>query len=172
MILWFLRKSNPQGAVEGAVADGFEEVGWLDGVGGGEVGDGAADFEDAVVGAGAEVEFVHGLFQHGGTFGAEGAELLEGAVGHAGVGFVFGSGEARGLSLPGGEDACPDGGGGLGRGIVVEIAELHGGCFDMDVDAIEERSGDFGAVAFDLRGRAAALPFGVPEISTRVWQYF
>jgi hypothetical protein len=46
-------------AVEGAELDGFEEVIGGDGVGRGEVGDGAGDFEDAVVGAGAEVEIRH-----------------------------------------------------------------------------------------------------------------
>lgn len=37
-----------QGAVEGAVLDGFKEVRGFDAVGVGEVGDGAGDLEDAV----------------------------------------------------------------------------------------------------------------------------
>ena len=50
-------------AVEVAVADGFHDVVVADGGGGFEVGDGACDLEDAVVGAGAHVHAVHGVAQ-------------------------------------------------------------------------------------------------------------
>ena len=40
--------------VEAAVLDGFEEVRCFDAIGAGKVGDGAGDFEDAVIGAGGE----------------------------------------------------------------------------------------------------------------------
>ena len=40
--------------------DGFADVLWGDSFLPGEVGDGAGDFEDAVEGAGAELEFIHG----------------------------------------------------------------------------------------------------------------
>jgi hypothetical protein len=39
---------NPKRAIEGAVLDGFADVFGGDGVGGGEVGDGAGDFQDAM----------------------------------------------------------------------------------------------------------------------------
>ena len=48
-------------AVEVAVGDGFHDV-VVEDVGAGlEVGDGAGDFEDAVVGAGAHVHAFHGV---------------------------------------------------------------------------------------------------------------
>ena len=47
--------------VQGVVLDGFEDVVGGDVIQRGEVGQGAGDFEDAVVGAGAEVEVGHGL---------------------------------------------------------------------------------------------------------------
>ena len=51
---------NACAAVEVAVAYGFHDV-VVEDVGAGlEVSDGAGDFEDAVVGAGAHVEVVHG----------------------------------------------------------------------------------------------------------------
>lgn len=49
--------------IEAAHLDGFEEVAGLDVFGVGEVGDGAGDFEDAVVGAGREGELLHGLLE-------------------------------------------------------------------------------------------------------------
>jgi hypothetical protein len=52
---WFSCESDPESAIEGAVLDGFADVFGGDGVGGGEVGDGAGDFQDAVVSAGAQV---------------------------------------------------------------------------------------------------------------------
>ena len=49
------------GAVEVAVGDGFHDV-VVEDVGAGlEVGDGAGDFEDAVVGAGRHVHAFHGV---------------------------------------------------------------------------------------------------------------
>ena len=53
--------SREQRPVQGAVFDSFEDVVGGDVIQRGEVGQGAGDFEDAVVGAGAEVEVGHGL---------------------------------------------------------------------------------------------------------------
>ena len=51
------------GAVEVAVGDGFHDV-VVEDVGGAlEVGDGASDFEDAVVGASRHVHAFHGVLQ-------------------------------------------------------------------------------------------------------------
>ena len=55
------RRSAPNLAVEVAVLDGFGNVGDVDVFGLSEVGDGAGDFEDAIVGAGAEVQIFHSL---------------------------------------------------------------------------------------------------------------
>ena len=71
--------------VEVAVGDGFHDV-VVEDVGAGlEVGDGAGDFEDAVVGAGAHVHAFHGVakfFQAGGVgFGV----FVEQGGGHLGV---------------------------------------------------------------------------------------
>ena len=58
--------------------DGFGDVFGFDGGGVFDVGDGAGDFEDAVVGAGAEALLGHGAFEQafavGGEF-AEGADV-------------------------------------------------------------------------------------------------
>ena len=77
--------SDPEPAVEGPVLDGLADMVGGDAFAGGEVGDGAGDFEDAVVGAGAEVEVLHGVAEHfeGGI--VDGAEFFDLAVRHAGV---------------------------------------------------------------------------------------
>ena len=50
------RRSHPQVAVERAVLDGFGDMFRLNAFRGGQVGDRAGDLQDAVVGAGAEVQ--------------------------------------------------------------------------------------------------------------------
>ena len=52
--------SSPAVAIEATVGDGFAQVVGVDVGCGLEVGDGAGHLEDAVVGAGAHVEVVHG----------------------------------------------------------------------------------------------------------------
>ena len=174
---------GPVAAVEGAVLDGFGDVGDGDGGGGFEVGDGAGDFEDAVVGAGAEALLLHGALEE--AFGV-GGELAEGAdlLGrHLGVGE---DGAARGaraeslgarwvadsvleeagvLELAGGEDAGADLGGAFGGGVAAELLVLDGGDFDVDVDAVEEGAADFGDVALDHGRGAHALAGLVVEVA-------
>ena len=106
------------GAVEVAVGDGFHDVVVEDVGGAFEVGDGAGDFEDAVVGSRAHVHAFHGvakLFQAGGVgLGV----FVEQGWGHLGVavdaGLVL---EAALLQHPGGNDALADGGRGFARGL-------------------------------------------------------
>jgi hypothetical protein len=58
-------RSSPQLAIQCAKADGFGDMICRDAIGAFEIGDGAGDFEDAIVGAGAEVVFGHGGLEHG-----------------------------------------------------------------------------------------------------------
>ena len=53
---------SPAVAVEGTVVDSFAEVGDIDTFIAGEVGDGAGNFQDAVVGAGRQTEAIHSGF--------------------------------------------------------------------------------------------------------------
>jgi hypothetical protein len=55
--------SHPQIPIQSAEVDGFEEVVGGDGIMPGEVGEGAGDFEDAVVGAGGKVHLLHGVLE-------------------------------------------------------------------------------------------------------------
>ena len=70
--------SSPVGAVQAAVLDGFRDVLGLEIRRIFQIGDGAGDFQDAVVGAGAQALLGHGAFEQafavGGEF-AEGADV-------------------------------------------------------------------------------------------------
>ena len=69
---------GPVGAVERAVLDGFGYVFGFDGRRLFDVGDGAGDFQDAVVGAGAESLLGHGALEEAFAVGrkiAEGADV-------------------------------------------------------------------------------------------------
>ena len=129
----------PVGAVEVAVADGFGQVGRPDVGAAVEVGNGAGHAEDAVVGAGREVEALHGRVQallagvvHDGMFADEGARHLCVAV-DARVGSV-----ALGLNLP-----CPyhpfaDGSARLFGLVVGHFLERYGSYLHLKVYTVED----------------------------------
>lgn len=73
-------------AVEGAVLDRFEDVVGAELVLSGEVGDGAGDLEDAIVGAGGEIELLHSLLEELGALGGDFAVLAHDFGAHIGVG--------------------------------------------------------------------------------------
>ncbi len=119
---------GPEVSIEGAVLDCFAYVVGEDVFGFGEVGDGAGDFEDAVVGPGAEVELGHGHFHH--AFGGfiEGAMALEELGGHTGVAAnlaVFG--EAFALDGARFHHPLADGGAGFAGGLAGDVLILDGG---------------------------------------------
>ena len=145
-------QSSPVIAVEAAVLDGFGEV--LGGDGGGfiEVGDGAGNFEDAVVGAGGEAHASDGHFEGALAGIVESADFADIAGGHAGV--VESAGALYGAGLL---DAGADFGGRLGGGIAAQFLEGDGWDFDVDIDAIEEGTADLAEIVLDLAWGAAAL---------------
>ena len=70
---------GPVSAVERAVLDGFGDVFGFDVGGVFDIGDGAPDFQDAVVGAGAKSLLSHGAFEEAFAVGGEIAEGTNGA---------------------------------------------------------------------------------------------
>ena len=110
----------------------------LDVFGAGEVGDGAGDFEDAVVGAGGEVHLLHGLFEVDLGFGIERAVFADLFRAHRGVGVdAFAGGEAEALDVAGFGDAGADGGGGF-SGVFFggELTEIDGRNVDVEIDPV------------------------------------
>ena len=115
---FFLQGAEVGGAVEVAVGDGFHDVVVEDVGGAFEVGDGAGDFEDAVVGPGAHVHALHGVAQLLEASGVGLGVFVQQGRGHLGVavdaGFVL---EADLLQGSCGDDTLADGGTGFAWGL-------------------------------------------------------
>jgi hypothetical protein len=131
--------------------------------GGFEVGDGAGDFQDAVVGAGAEALLGHGAFEQAFAIGGERAGDADVAGGHLGVAvqLFFRRGEAFELFLAGANDAVANLGGGFRLVGGAHFFVVHGGNVDVDIDAVHERAGDFRDVALDHGSGAVAFATAV-----------
>ena len=70
--------ASEQLPVQASILNRFGDVGFGDGAGGFEVGEGARDTEDFVVGARAEAELVDGGLEEAFGAGLKGAELVDG----------------------------------------------------------------------------------------------
>ena len=134
-------------AVEVAVADGLHDVLGSDALAAGEVGDGAGNLEDAVVGAGAHVGAGHHVAQAIEALRIRLGKPVQHRAGHLGVAVhALVGGKTLGLHLAGGNHAGADGGAWLATlavGDVVEVDRLH---LNLQVDAVEQRSADLAHV--------------------------
>ena len=158
------RRLHPEIPIHGAEVDGFEWVVGGDLVVVGEVGEGAGDFEDSIVGPGGEVHLVHGVFEQVAAVVVEGGVGFHDAGRHGGVAAdVRFAGKAGGLHGAGGLDGGADGFGRFALVGAIEVAEVDG----RDFDAVEERAGEALAVRAELVRGAAALAFGVAEVPAR-----
>ena len=142
--------------------DGLEDVVGAELPCPGEIGDGAGDLENAIVGAGGEVEGLHRLFEKLGTLGVDGAVLTHNLGTHIGVGADVGKfGKAGALEIAASHDALAHGGGGLALFIRGELLVVDEGDFDVEIDAVEKGAGNLGAVGYDLTGTTTALADGI-----------
>ena len=106
-----------------------------DGVTSRKVSDGAGDFQDPVIGTGAEVEIGHCVLEKFIAPVIETAMLLEVCMGHPGIaGDFFRFGKTPLLDPSGPDDPFPDRGRGFGGYRVGEFLVLDGWCLDMKVD--------------------------------------
>lgn len=141
-----------------------------DGFGGGEVGHGAGNFQDAVVGAGTEVELGHGDADQVLGVVAELAMALDLARAHARVAIHFRVGmETGALGFAGALDAFANGGRRFFGARAGDVAVFDGGHFDVEVDAIEERTRNALAITVDLRRTATAFAFQIAEVTAWIW---
>ena len=131
-----------------------------------QISDGAADFQDAAVGARAEPEFVDGRLE----------QLLRRVI-HGAVALdVFGAHLGVGVNLPIDKTLQLDGAGGIHplsyltrtfSGIFVgELLITQSRHFDLNIDPIKQRAGNLGPVALDLQWRAGAFLLRIGEKST------
>lgn len=73
----------------------------------------------------------------------------------------------RQLPLAGCQHALSHPGGRLAAGLAAELLVGHGGDFDVEIDTVQQRAADFGQVALDDTGCAAALAGGVAMEAAR-----
>ena len=122
-----------------------------------QIGDGAGDLENAVIGARGEPEPAHRAGEEPGGIGRRCAPAARGPARHPGVDANIRAAEARGLTSSGGQHAGPDGGGGLLGGLRGELGDTHRGELEVQVDAIEQGARQPAEVL-------PALPFGADTV--------
>lgn len=150
-------------AIKTSILNGFGQMGLFDALAAGQVGDGAGDFEDAGVAAGRETEAVGDHLEQLVSGLVHDAELADVAGLHLAVGVQAVGFQSRALQLSSGLDPGADGGGGFAVDRVGEILVRHAGHLDMQVDAVEQRTGEAGAVALQHRRGAGAFAQAVAE---------
>ncbi len=131
---------------------------FVDVVRGVEVGNGTGNLEDAVIGARREPQTVGDQFQHAVSVGIQFAIPLDEAWRHLGITVDFGAVITFQLQFP--RPFHPPGnvGGAFCFATVGQVTVFDGRYFDVDIDAIQQWSGDAGAVALNGdRGAAAGM---------------
>src|SRR5260370_1144119 len=161
-----LRGLCPIRAIERAVLNRFGKVACFEAGRLIEIGDGARDFQDAVVCARGEAHARNGIFQHFLALVGDGAEFPDQFRRHLRVGedFLLAR-ESVSLALAGSQHALSHRGGVFRGGCSAELLVLHSGHFDVDIDAVDQGPGNFRNVALNLRWRAVALARRVAEKS-------
>ena len=127
-----------------------------------QVGEGAGDAENLVVGAGAEAERVQRGFEEGFAGFVQHAVFAQGLgveVGVVAITLAVGTGM---LAFAGSQDLIAYFlGGGATAFRVGQLVKAQGGDVHMDVDAVEQRPGESAHVALHIAGAATALAAGI-----------
>lgn len=161
---------SPVGAVERAVLDGFAEMFGQEGFSALEVGYGARDFQDAVVGAGGEATALDGGSEELFAIGGDGAVFADELGRHLriGVEFFFAA-VALDLNSAGAQDAVTHACGAFDVSVAAQLFVFHGGDCDVDVNTVEQRAGNFRDVTLNLYRRAMTFAGAVSEKSAGTW---
>ncbi len=142
-------------------------MGGGDFVGGGEVGDGAGEFDDAVMGAGGEVHLTGGGAHQLLARRVERAVLAYLAGAHVGVRDARRARKAGALAGAGRFDAPTHGGRGFRRADGGQLLVGDARHVEMDVNAVEQGAADPLRVAADLLVRAGAGALAVARVAAR-----
>ncbi len=129
--------------IEIAVLDGFGDKGSRDIRVSLKVGNGPGNLQDPVIGPRGQTQLVDGGFQQGVGGLIRPAVLFDMAAAHLGIAINFGAGKPFGLALTGRVDPLSDPGGRLGRMAALQVFVGNRRDFHMNVDPINQRTGDF-----------------------------
>src|SRR5208282_603849 len=167
----FSRTRSPLGpvrAVQGSVLNGFAQVLGLDRARPVEIGYRPRYLEDAVVGARGETEPLDRRFEQFFPVRRNRAVGADQFWRHLGVRIeLLLALVALELNLARAKDAFAHARGAFDLSIAAQFLVFHGRDFYMYVNAVEQRPGDFGNVALNLRRRAVALAGRVAEKAAR-----
>ena len=164
MVHIFFANSNEQNdelsiiPVHHPVLDRFGEMGGGDLLFAGQVGDRPGDLERTVISPGAEAKPVDRRFKEFFSFPVDAAVGLDLSRPHLGIGIHSPSRKTVELSLSGPDDPIPDRLRALPFGLRDDVLELDPGDFDLDVDAVEEGTGDLRIIAAPLGLGALGVP--------------
>ena len=143
-------------------------MGGLYGFAAGQIGDGAGNFQYAVIGASREVESGHGRAQQGESGLVGSGVCVEQSAVHLCIviyaGCLF---EAFALYFPGADYPFANGRAGFSRTAVGDFLERNGNDFYLYVDTVEQRTRDAVQVTVYRSGRADTFFLGVVVISAR-----
>src|SRR5271166_713028 len=144
---------------------------WFDDLSPAEVGNRARHFQNAIVGARAEALLYHGPLQQVLRIGAQFAVLPDLTRTHLSVGVhVFPAGaEAVQLRVPGTDNTAANVGRTFRHDAAAQLAVVHRGHVDVDINAVEQRAGDLRNIALDHHRRAVALARAVAEVAAGTW---
>lgn len=158
-----LLRADNSATGEAPVLDGFRDVRRANLGAVSEIGDGAGDFEDAMPGAGREVELSGCLFEQLSADGIGRAARVDFGGAQAGIHLAL----ARKLAGAGGFDAIAHAGRTFTVGLADQGVGRQGWHLDEQVDTIEKRAGELAAIAGDLVRRAAAFSVRVAVMAAR-----
>src|SRR5579859_2720026 len=135
--------SRPIAAVQRPVLYRFGDVSGTDVFSGVKVGDGARDFQNTVVGAGAQAQARHGAFKQALAVGGNIAIFADLPRAHLRVRINFLALIPFQLAVARLHHTLANLGGGFAAGIVAQLAIFYRGHVNMDIDAVKQRPGDF-----------------------------
>ena len=151
--------------VECAVGECLGNLRFVDHLLMGKVGDGARDLEDTVIGAGAHPHRVKGAAQKLLCLFGGRAVSSKTSGRNAGIAGDGGARKALMLNLSGSFDPCADLCGAFLMAFSGEGGKLERRYLDMEVNAVQKRTGDAGDVFLYCMRRAGAGDFGVSPIA-------
>jgi hypothetical protein len=145
--------------------DGFGDVVCLDLVAILEVGHGAGDAQDPVIGAGGEPDAGDGILHLFLGFGIQFAEAAQSARRHLRIAVDAERLEALALQVARSKDALANRGGFFRPFVLGQLFVFHRGHLDVQIDPIEQRAGHARQVPLNQRRCAGAIVQHITKVS-------
>src|SRR5580698_8544601 len=165
--LFLLRPKRP---VQRSVLDCFSNVSWLNHITGRQICNRPSDLQNAIVCPRAEALLDHGALQQVLRIRTELAVFANLARAHLGVAVdsLAAGVKPQQLDISRPDHTLANVGRALGHGSAAQLAVIHRGHIDVDVDAIHQRPGNLRHIALNHHGRATTLTHPVIVIAAGI----